>query len=362
MAQILALAVVLGAASALPSGPIGPPCFAKETGIELGAHLDVDLTGQIAIVTGSDKTIGLEIARALAARKATVVMGGRTYSKMIAAAKNITDSLPGAKVDVPAASLDLSSMNMTRVFAQEVFQKYDSIDILVNNAGMASTSKPTLTKDGFEIVYEIDYMNTWLLTELLLPRIRKAKGRVVNVVSKAAALACEMGGHVNTPACMALDNLPPPPISGEVPVIGLPRSNYGIAKLCAIRWTEDMARREKAAGTGVVAYSTHPGYVATGIPASPMWAKLACSTDGREGAPCPTTPPMGALTPVFLALSPLEKLENGGFYEWCYKSTLPDPMAAGKSQEWQEGLYNLTAKWLKNYTEPLAEMIDQIVI
>lgn len=210
------------------------------------------------------------------------------------------------------------------------------------------------------MVFEIDYMNTWLLTELLLPQLRAAKGRVVQVVSKAAALACEMGAHLS---CMDLKNLPPPPISGTVPVLGLPKSNYGIAKLATIRSTEDLARREAAAGTGVTAFTTHPGFVATGIPASKTWSYLACQADGREGAPCPTTPPMGALTPVFLALAPVASLSSGSFYEWCYKSTLPGPgfMVPGASQEYQEGLRNLTAKWLANYTKPISVAQELVV-
>jgi hypothetical protein len=69
---------------------------------------------------------------------------------------------------------------------------------------------------------------------------------------------------------------------------------------------------------------------------------------------------MGALTPQFLALAPLANLTSGAFYEWCYKSTLPDPMAGGKSKEWQDGLDTLTRKWLANYTKPLSGPAIQI--
>jgi NAD(P)-dependent dehydrogenase (short-subunit alcohol dehydrogenase family) len=357
MAKLLALAATLGVVASLPKGPIGPPCFANETAGEL--YHDIDLAGKIAVVTGSDTGIGIEIARALAMRHATVILAGRNKAKMDAAMANITSTVPGAKCVVPEAPLDLSSFAVTRTFA-EGLQQYPAIDILINNAGMASTSKPMLTKDGYEMVFEIDYMNTWLLTELLLPQLRAAKGRVVQVVSKAAALACEMGAHLS---CMDLKNLPPPPISGTVPVLGLPKSNYGIAKLATIRSTEDLARREAAAGTGVTAFTTHPGFVATGIPASKTWSYLACQADGREGAPCPTTPPMGALTPVFLALAPVASLSSGSFYEWCYKSTLPGPgvMVPGASQEYQEGLRNLTEKWLANYTKPISVAQELVV-
>jgi NAD(P)-dependent dehydrogenase (short-subunit alcohol dehydrogenase family) len=348
MAKVIGLAAILGLASGLPKGPIGYPCFANETAGELYAN--VNLSGKIAVVTGSDSGIGFEIARALAMHHATVILAGRNKAKMDAAATNITSTVPGAKCVVPDAPLDLSSFNITRTFA-EGLKQYPQIDILVNNAGMASTKTPMSTKDGFEMVFEVDYMNNWLLTQLLLPQIRVAKGRVVQVISKAAAMACEMSERLD---CMNLKNLPPPPTSGSVPVLGLPRSNYGIAKLATMRTTEYLARVEDKLASGVTTYSTHPGFVATGIPASKTWSKLACSTDGREGAPCPTTPPMGALTPVFLALAPLANLTNGGYYEWCYKSKLPDPFAPGGNPDYQEQLWNLTEKWMADYIKPLA--------
>jgi len=356
MVKLFALAATFGVAASLPKGPIGPPCFANEVAGEL--YKDVDLTGKVAVVTGSDTGIGIEIARALAMHNATIILAGRNKAKMDAAMVNITSTVPGAKCVVPDAPLDLSSFAVTRAFA-EGLKQYTAIDILVNNAGMASTKTPITTKDGYDMVFEIDYMSTMLLTELLLPQIRLAKGRIVQVVSKAAAMACEMSERMS---CMDLKNLPPPPTNGSVPVLGIPRSNYGIAKLATMRVTEDLARREAAAGTGVTAFSTHPGFVATGIPVTKTWSKLACSTDGREGAPCPTTPPMGALTPVFLALAPVANLSSGGFYEWCYKSKLPDPFAPGTSQEYQEGLRNLTHKWLKNYINPLSTVQPSLVV
>merc|ERR1719504_161768 len=112
-------------------------------------------------------------------------------------------------------------------------------------------------------------------------------------------MACPMAQRWQ---CMELDRLPPPVIEGhdKVPVIGIPVSNYGISRLLMIRWTEDLARREKEAGTGVTVTSVNPGFVNTSLAdkhnLSPMSLKLACATEGRPGAPCPTSPPQGALT------------------------------------------------------------------
>lgn len=342
------MAVLIRFASALPAGPIGAPCHANESAIDLFS--DIDMSGKIAIVTGSDTGIGLETARALAARHATVVLAGRNMTKMEAAEAEIKRSVPHAKLLVPQQTLDLSSFAMVQALAHSLKQ-FPAIHVLVNNAGVASTSHPVLTNDGFDLVFEVDYLAPWLLTHLLLPQLRAGKGRIVNVASKAAALACLMSEHWN---CMDLERLPPAPTSGTVPLMGLPRSNYGIAKLLMIRWTEDLARREAASGTGVTAFSLHPGFVKTDMAsnASSFFSWLACQSDGRQGAPCPTTPAIGALTPTFLALAPGIEKTSGGYYEWCAPAKLPNPGAAGASDAYKEELWKRTKTWIANFTEP----------
>merc|ERR1719482_898705 len=133
---------------------------------------------------------------------------------------------------------------------------------------------------------------------------------------------------------MEVERLPPPVISGsqKTPVLNIPVSNYGIARLLMIRWTEDLARREAAAGTGVTAFSVNPGFVNTSMAdagnLSPMFHWLSCKTEGRPGAPCPTLPSQGALTPTFLALAPSDTIANGKFYEWCETAQVNECMDA----------------------------------
>jgi len=331
---------------------------------------EVSLSGKVALITGADKGIGLEIAKALAARGATVIPGCRKSEELTETEALIKKAVPNAKVFLPSALLDLSSFKMVRDFVQGL-QQFPTIDILVNDAGLANNPHQVVTHDGFELAFQIDYPSQWLLTYLLMPQIRKGKGRVVNLVSKAYRMACPMAKRFQ---CMELENLPPPVITGsqKVPILGIPVSNYGIARLLMIRWTEDLARRETLAGTGVSVTSVNPGFVNTSMAdrhnLSPLFLKLACTTEGRQGAPCPTLPSQGALTPAFLSLSPESKIPNGKFYEWCEPApvdlcldVLDGPWipteCTGGDQKYQEGLWNLTAKWVKNFTAPLEQRV-----
>jgi len=296
----LAMATFLATARA----QIGEPCFANETAMEL--FNNVDLTGKVAIVTGCDKGIGLEVIKALAARKATVIPAVRKLEELDATVALIKKEVPNAIVQLPTAPLDLSSFAVVRAFAEHL-QHLPAIDILVNNAGMDNNPHQLMTKDGFEMVFQIDFASNFLLTNLMLPQLRKAKGRIVNLVSKAYRLACVMSKRFK---CMNIDRLPPPVITGsqKVPVMGIPVSNYGIARLAMIRFAEELQARENAAGTGLTIYSVNPGFVNTsmakGSNLSPMFSWLGCKTEGRPGVKCPVLPQQGALTPTFLALAP----------------------------------------------------------
>jgi hypothetical protein len=114
-----------------------------------------------------------------------------------------------------------------------------------------------------------------------------------------------------------------------------------------------------------MAFSVNPGFVNTsmakGSNLSPMFERLACATESRPGAPCPTSPSQGALTPTFLALHPGIEADSGKFFEWCAPAEVDQCMdfeagpavCAGASQEYKDGLRNLTAAWVKNFTQPL---------
>src|SRR5258707_10158616 len=88
-------------------------------------------TGRVAVVTGSNTGLGLETAKALAARGARVVLAVRNLEKGKEAAATITAATPGA--DVTLQELDLSSLESVRAAAAELRSQHDQIDLLINN-------------------------------------------------------------------------------------------------------------------------------------------------------------------------------------------------------------------------------------
>jgi len=334
-------------------------------------YSNISLEGKVAVVTGADSGIGLEIVTGLAARKATVVLAVRKAEEATNTSEYIKKMVPGANVVIPPALFDLSSFAKVRAFA-EGLKSYPQIDILVNDAAIDTNPHQVVTEDGMEMAFQADYPSQWLLTELLLPQIRKAKGRIVQLVSKAYRLACVQSKRWN---CMDLKRLPPPIIEGNqtAPVIGTPVTNYGIARLLMIRYTEYLADKEKASGSGVTVFSVNPGFVKTKMAKSgnlsPFFKKLACATETRPGSGCPVSSAQGALTPTFLAMSPYIAGESGKFFEWCAPAPVQQCMdemwgpsvCVGFTQKWKEGLYELTSKWLANFTAPLPPSEEIIV-
>ena len=91
-----------------------------------------DLTGKIAIVTGANSGIGYEMARALAHKKAMVILACRNMDKGEAAVRQIAQEYPEAKAE--HLRLDLSDLASVRRFADQFISHYDRLDLLINNA------------------------------------------------------------------------------------------------------------------------------------------------------------------------------------------------------------------------------------
>ncbi|MFV8242891.1 SDR family NAD(P)-dependent oxidoreductase [Mycolicibacterium peregrinum] len=140
-----------------------------------------DQTGRTAIVTGANTGLGLETARALAAKGAHVVLAVRNVTKGEAAAEWISRSVPYA--DLELQRLDLGSLASVREAAEEIRTKHERIDLLINNAGVMTPPKET-TADGFELQFGTNHLGHFALTGLLLDRLLPVAGsRVVTVSS-----------------------------------------------------------------------------------------------------------------------------------------------------------------------------------
>ncbi|BCM64857.1 MULTISPECIES: SDR family NAD(P)-dependent oxidoreductase [Streptomyces] len=143
-----------------------------------------DLSSRTVLITGATSGIGLETARQLAERGATVLLHGRTAEEARSAADRLA-----ATSDVPATrtytyGADFSRLDEVDTLAALVVAEHPHLDVLVNNAGMAAPERHTVTADGNEIAFQVNFLAHYLLTCLLEPALTSTPGgRVVNVSS-----------------------------------------------------------------------------------------------------------------------------------------------------------------------------------
>ncbi|XP_072048016.1 retinol dehydrogenase 12-like [Amphiura filiformis] len=214
---------------------------------------NVSLRGKTVIVTGGNSGIGKETAIDLARRGARVILACRNPNLAEEAVKEV--SKRSKSTNVTYRHLDLNSLESVRNFATGFLEEEERLDILVNNAGITggypyyNMVPPKRTVDGFEYVCGTNHFGHFLLTLLLLERLKKCSpSRVVMVSSNYYE-------HIQT----AIDFKPKSPDGLRYP--GL--NDYAYSKAANVMFTRELARRLK--GTGVTAYSVHPGNVNTNI-------------------------------------------------------------------------------------------------
>ncbi|AWT51931.1 SDR family NAD(P)-dependent oxidoreductase [Mycolicibacterium smegmatis] len=197
-----------------------------------------DQTGRVAIVTGANTGLGLETAKALAAKGAHVVLAVRNLDKGKAAVDWIARSAPTA--DLELQQLDLGSLASVRAAADDLKGKFDRIDLLINNAGVMWPPRQT-TEDGFELQFGTNHLGHFALTGLLLDRMLTVPGsRVVTVSSQ---------GH-RILAKIHFDDLQWERRYNRV-------AAYGQSKLANLLFTYELQRR--LTGHQTTALAAHPG-------------------------------------------------------------------------------------------------------
>ena len=148
-----------------------------------------DLSGKLAVVTGSNSGLGLGLATRLSAGGADVIMAIRNRSKGEAAIEQIRATVPTAKLAIK--SLDLSSLASVKALGEELNAEGRPIDILINNAGIMQPPDRETTADGFELQFGGNHLGHFALTGHLLPLLRAASNPRVTSLS---SLAARMGG------------------------------------------------------------------------------------------------------------------------------------------------------------------------
>ncbi len=190
------------------------------------------------VITGANIGIGREVARALHAKGAQLRLLCRSLDKVAP----LLAELPGAI----AIECDLGKLASVRSAAAELLARDEPLDVLVNNAGIGG--QRGLTADGFELHYGVNHLGHFLLTTLLLERLRaSAPARIVHVAS---------GSHYKARG-IDWDALQRPTSS----VSGM--AEYSVSKLANVLFSNELARR--LAGSGITSVALNPGRVATNI-------------------------------------------------------------------------------------------------
>jgi retinol dehydrogenase-12 len=197
------------------------------------------MEGRLVLVTGATSGIGLETARQLAARGASVVLGVRDPARGADVARRIVQEGGEAKV----LPIDLASFASVREAAVQFAATHDRLDVLVNNAGIALPRRE-VSVDGHELTWQTNFLSHVLLTRLLRPSLsRGSKPRVVNVSSEG-----HRTGRIDW------DNLELERGYGGFRA-------YANTKLAQILFTRELARREPH----ICVNAVHPGAIATNI-------------------------------------------------------------------------------------------------
>ncbi|XP_008435151.1 dehydrogenase/reductase SDR family member 13-like isoform X1 [Poecilia reticulata] len=204
------------------------------------------LHGKTVIVTGSNTGIGKTTAIELAKRGARVILACRSKQRGEAALQDVKRE--SGSNQVVFMQLDLASLKSVRSFAENFLKTEPRLDILINNAGVLLIGR---TKDGFGLMFGVNHLGHFLLTNLLLDRLKECgPSRVVNVSSAAHNWGTVDFDYLNTHRDL------------RVGTTWLDTFRiYGDSKLCNILFTHELAKRLK--GTKVTCYSLHPGSILT---------------------------------------------------------------------------------------------------
>jgi len=243
------------------------------------------------VITGATAGIGLAAAEALAARGADIAIVARDQERARRAAARIQTAGDGRAPDVLMA--DLSSQASVKRLAAEILDRYPKLDVLANNAGAVYRTR-RLSEDGIELTWALNHLAPFLLTTLLLDRLRHgAPARIITTSSVA---------HVG--ARVPLDD---PTTELAHGTVGFGR--YAQTKLANILFTAELAMRLE--GTGVTANCFHPGWVASNFNKNNGPAIRLVMALGR---PFARSVAKGADTLVWLADSPDVSDQSGGYF------------------------------------------------
>jgi len=277
------------------------------------------LEGKVAAITGANTGIGRATAFELSRRGAKVVLLCRNLEMAEVVAKEIELETKG---EVVVEQVDLASLESVRQCADQLGNRLQKLDILVNNAGVVCPYGKT--SDGFEMTFGTNHLGPFLLTNLLMPLLKKASdpgARVINVSS----LAHKFTG-------INWDDLMFEKTKYES------FKAYGQSKLANILFTKELARRGE--GSRVDFFSLHPGSVKTDLFRHNKQTMNRCfNLMFKPFLFLMKTPESGAQTSLHCILE--DGLVSGGYYSACREAS---PSPAATSLEDARRLWQISAQ------------------
>jgi len=247
------------------------------------------LEGRTIVITGANSGIGRTTALGLGRRGATLLLAGRSAAPTEAVVAEV-DALDGPG-RAEALALDLADLTSVRACAAAINARDDAPDVLINNAGLAGAKG--VTAQGFELTFGVNHLGHFLLTTLLLDRLRAAQKptRIVTVASDAHKGPKRIDFDAQLRRTKSTKGL----------------REYQVSKLCNVLFTQELARRLE--GSDVTAYAVHPGVVASNIwrevpwPIRPIALRFMITVEE------------GALCSIHCATAPGIEPLSGGYFE-----------------------------------------------
>jgi retinol dehydrogenase-12 len=282
------------------------------------------LSGKTFLITGANTGIGRETVRGLAAQGATVFLAGRSEAKT----RSVIDEVTGEHRDAVLhfIPLDLGDLASVAACAEAFLATGRPLHGLINNAGLAG--RRGMTPSGFELMFGTNYVGSYLLTRMLLDRLRaSAPARIVNVSSEAHRSARGVD----------FDAVRRPTRS----VTGM--SEYSVSKLANLLHAQELARR--LGQSDVHTYALHPGVVASDI-----WRRVPWPARQLMKLRM-LTPEEGAQTSLYCATSAEVAADTGLYYDDCRRR----PPGAAATPELAAELWERTETWVADQAPSASE-------